>query len=131
MSRENLETARTIFEPMARGDFSRWFDYVTDDFVFVTSPDIPDAGTYRGERARDWITAWFESFEGHSMEASDFVDRDDRVFFTILQRGRPPGGEIPVEGRWWVVMTFREGAVARTQVFDDRDHALEAAGLRE
>jgi ketosteroid isomerase-like protein len=68
MSEENVETVRSIFDMTARGDFSRWFDEVADDFVFVTSPDIPDAGTYRGEAARDWITAWVESYEGHAME---------------------------------------------------------------
>ena len=131
MSRENVETVRAIFEPTARGEFSRWFDEVTDDFVFVTSPDIPDAGTYLGEAARDWVTAWVESFEGHTIEASDFIDGGDRVFFEIFQRGRPRGSEVPVEGRWWVVTTLREGAVARVEVFDDRGHALEAAGLSE
>ena len=111
MSRENVETARAIFGPTARGDFSRWFDEVTDDFVFVTSPDIPDAGTYQGEAARDWVMAWVGSFEGHTIEASDFIDGGDKVFFEIFQRGRPRGSEVPVEGRWWVVQTYRGLAV--------------------
>jgi len=131
MSQENVEAVRAIFEPTARGDFSRWFDKVTDDFVFVTSPDIPDAGTYQGEAGRAWVTAWVESFEGHTIEASDFIDGGDKVFFEIFQRGRPRGSEVPVEGRWWVVMTFRGGAAARIEVFDKRGLALEAAGLSE
>jgi ketosteroid isomerase-like protein len=131
MSQENVEIVRAFFEPLARGDFSRWFDEVTDDFVFVTGPSIPDAGTYQGEAARDWIMAWVESFEGHTIEASDFIDGGDKVFFEIFQRGRPRGSEVPVEGRWWVVMTLRGAAVARAEVFDERSQALEAAGLRE
>ena len=131
MSRENVETVRAIFEPLAHGDFSRWFDKVTADFVFVTSPEVPDAGTYRGEAARDWVMAWVESFEAHTIEASDFMDGGDKVFFAIFQRGRPRGSEVPVEGRWWVVMTLRGGAVARVEVFDQRGQALEAAGSRE
>jgi ketosteroid isomerase-like protein len=131
MSQENVETVRAIFDRTARGDFSRWFDNVTDDFVFVTSPDIPDSGTYRGEAAREWATAWVESFVGHTIKASNFIDAGDKVFCEILQRGRPPGSQVPVEGRWWVVATFREGAVARTEVFDERVKALETAGLSE
>ena len=126
-----METVRAIFDPTARGDFSRWFDELADDFVFVTSPDLPDAGTYRGAVAREWITAWVESFVGHTIKASHFVDVGDKVFFEILQRGRPPGSQVAVEGRWWVVMTFREGAVARVEVFDERAKALEAAWLSE
>jgi ketosteroid isomerase-like protein len=130
MSHENVEVVRALFEPLARGDFSRWFDEVADDFVFVTSPDIPDAGTYQGEAARDWIMAWVESFGGHTMQASDFIDGGDKVFFAIFQRGRPRGSEVPVEGRWWLVMTLAGGAVARAEAFDEREQALEAAGLK-
>jgi ketosteroid isomerase-like protein len=75
--------------------------------------------------------AWVESFEGHTIEASDFIDGGDKVFFAIFQRGRPRGSQVSVEGRWWIVMTLREGAVARAQIFDERDQALEAAGLRK
>jgi ketosteroid isomerase-like protein len=131
VSRGNVEVVRAMFDLLARGDYSRWFDDVTDDFVFVTSPDIPDAGTYRGEVARDWIMAWVESFEGATMEASKFIDADDKVVFALFQRGSPHGSQAAVEGRWWVVMTFRDGAVARAEVFTGRDQALEAAGLRE
>ena len=106
-------------------------DDVTDDFVFVTSPDLPDAGSYRGEAAKEWLTAWVESFVGHTVEGSDLIDAGDKVFYEILQQGRPPGGKVAVEGRWWVVNTFREGAIARMELFDERAKALEAAGLSE
>ena len=131
MSQENVEVVRAMFDLLARGDFSRWFDEVTDDFVFVTSPDVPDAGTYRGEVARNWIMAWVESFEGHTMQASEFIDADDKVVSALVQRGRPRGSQATVEGRWWLVMTFRDGAIARAEAFTGRDQALEAAGLSE
>jgi ketosteroid isomerase-like protein len=131
MSQENVEIVRAMFGPLARGDFSRWFDEVTDDFVFVTSPDIPDAGTYRGEAARYWIMAWVEAFEGFTMQASEFIDADDKVVCALFQRGRPRGSQAAVEGRWWLVMTFRDGAIARAETFTGRDRAVEAAGLRE
>jgi ketosteroid isomerase-like protein len=131
MSQENVELARAMLEPLAQGDFSRLFDGFADDFVFVTSPDIPDAGTYQGEAARDWIMAWVGSFEGHTIEASNFIGGGDKVFFAIFQRGRPRGSEVPVEGQWWGVMTLAEGAVVRVDMFDQRDRALEAAGLSE
>src|SRR5262245_55691624 len=131
MSEENVETVRAIVDRTAQGDFSRWLDYVTDDFVFVTSPDLPDAGTYRGEAAKEWLTAWVESFVGHTIEASDFIDAGDKVFFEIFQRGRPPGSQVAVEGRWWVVNRFREGAISMFEVFDERGNALKVAGLSE
>src|SRR5262249_55338629 len=101
------------------------------DFVFVTSPDVPDAGTYRGEVARNWIMAWVESFEGHTMQASEFIDADDMVMCALFQRGRPHGSQVAVEGHWWLVFTLRDGAIARAEGFTGRDEALEAAGLSE
>jgi ketosteroid isomerase-like protein len=130
MSQENVEVLRRMFNRTAQGDFSRWFAEVADDFVFVASPELPDAGTYRGEDARQWTTAWVQSFEGHTIEAMDFTEAGDKVFFAILQRGRPRGSQIAVEGRWWVVSTFREGLIVRVEVFPERAAALEAAGLR-
>ena len=122
---------RAIVDRTAQGDFSRWLDDVTDDFVFVTSPEIPDAGTYQGEAAKQWLTAWVESFAGHTIEASDFTDAGDKVFYEILQRGRPRDSQVAVEGRWWVVNTLRDGKIARIEGFDKRADALDAAGLSE
>ena len=36
-----------------------------------------------------------------------------------------------MEGRWWQVVTFRQGEVVRSELFADRAQALEAVGLRE
>ena len=44
---------------------------------------------------------------------------------------RGSGGGVPVEQRFWVVMTVRSRKVTRSEVYTDRDQALEAAGLRE
>ena len=72
---------------------------------------------------------WVESFDAHSIKARDFIDAGDRVFFEIFQQGRPSGGSTAVEGRWWVVMVFRKGTIARVEVFNERAEALKAAGV--
>jgi ketosteroid isomerase-like protein len=76
------------------------------------------------------MTAWVESFEGHTIEAAEIIDAGDQVLVAILQRGRPRGSQTVVEGRWWVVMTLRGGEIARAEVFPERAQALEAAGLQ-
>jgi ketosteroid isomerase-like protein len=131
VSQENVEAVQAFFDPLARGDLSRWFGEVTNDFVFVASPEVPDAGTYRGEDARRWITTWAESFEGYTVEATEFTDAGDKVVFEILQRGRPRGSQVMVEGRWWVLATLREGEIARIEIFPERAQAFDAAGLSE
>ena len=126
MSQENVEIVRAIYEHFGRGDFS-WFADVADDFEFVTSPEMPDAGTYRGEAAQRWV----ESFEGHTVEITEITNARDKVFVAMLQRGRARGGRTVVERVWWSVVTLREGVVARCEVFPERAQALEAAGLRQ
>ena len=77
MSQENVEIVRAMYEPMAHGDFGAWAD-LPDYFEFVASPELPDAGTYRGEAAARWMTAWVESFDGHTIEATEITDAGTR-----------------------------------------------------
>jgi ketosteroid isomerase-like protein len=128
MSEENAEVVRGWFARTARGDFSP-FAELNEDFVFVTSPELPDAGTYRGEAARRWLEVWVESFEGLTVEATEIVATGEKVLAGILQQGRLAGSERVVEGRWWGVYTFRDGEPVELQLFPDRVQALGAAGL--
>jgi len=131
MSQEKLETVRAAYEEFARGDFSSW-DELPEDFEFVTSSEVPDAGTYRGEAAVRWMKAWVESFEGHTIEATTLIDAgDDMVVVEIVQRGRAHGSETVIEGNWWQAVKLRDGEVARVETFTGRAQALEAAGLTE
>ena len=77
------------------------------------------------------MTAWVESFDGHTMQATEIIDCGENVLVTFLQRGRPRGSQTVVEGRWWCVVTLHEGEFARVAVFPERAQALEAVGLRE
>jgi len=128
MSEENVERLRAAFERYAHGDFSP-IGLLGDDFELVISPEAPDAGTYRGGEARDWLRAWVASFEEMTIEATEILDVGDKVFLEMIQRGRPPGSAASVEGRWWQVSTFRGREIVRVELFADRTQALEAAGL--
>ena len=56
MSMENVEAIREAFERFASGDFSGLAE-LPDHPEIVTSREMPDAGTYRGEAAREWLKA--------------------------------------------------------------------------
>ncbi|MEK6250934.1 MAG: hypothetical protein AABM43_03140 [Actinomycetota bacterium] len=129
MSEENVEAVRATYESFARGDFSAWAD-LPNEFELVTSPELPDADTCRGEAARRWMKAWVESFKQLTIEATETIDAGE-VLVAIVQWGRPRGTQTMVEGRWWVVMTFRGSETPRTDLFPERAEALEAAGLRD
>ena len=109
---------------------ARLFAASTDDFKFVTAAEMPDAGTYRGQEAIDWILAYIDSFDGYE-EATEIIDAGDKVVVAVLQRGRPRGSELLVESRWWQVLTLQDAGVTRIEIFSQRAEALEAAGLSE
>jgi hypothetical protein len=79
---------------------------VAYEFEWVSSPELPDAGTYRREAAKRWIAAWVESFEEFTAEATEIIDAGDKVFVAILQRGGVRGSQTVVEGHWWIVVVF-------------------------
>ena len=128
MSRENVELVQAVFEHTAAGDFELFFDLLTQDFVLVTSPEIPDAGTYEGADARRWLRTWIDSFEDLTVRAVEVHDVGDEVVVGFVQAGRPPGSEAPIEGRWWGTFTLRDGAIAATRFFNVRSQAFDVAG---
>ena len=130
MSQEVIDALRSAYEQFARGDFSTYAD-LPDDFELVIAPEMPDAGSYRGKAARDWMNAWVESFERLTLEAIEFIDAGDQVVIEFLQRGWPTETGNPVELRSWAVSTVRDGVLARTELFLTRSEALKAAGLKE
>ena len=127
MSRENIELVLAGYERLSRGDFA-WLD---DDFELVTSPENPDAGSYRGEDARRWLATWAAAFEEHTIEATELIDLDDKVVAGITQRVRLHQSDTMFEEHWWQVGTFRDGTLKRVETYRSRAEALNAAGLTE
>ena len=129
MSQENVEASS--LRAVLPWRFQRGLRGLTDDFEFVTASEMPDAGTYRGQEARDWIRAYIDSFDGYAQEATEILDAGDKLLVAVIQHGRPRGSDMPVESRWWQVTTFRSGNVTRIEMFSERAQALDAAGLSE
>ena len=131
MSQEAIDASRAAFEQFSRGDFSAFAD-LPDEFELVLAPEMPDAGTYRGAAARDWAGAWVNSFDRLTQEPIEFIDAgDDQVLVEFIQRGWTAGSDVPVELRTWSVTTVKDGNFLRTLLFQNRNDALEAAGLSE
>jgi len=130
MSQEHIDALRSVYKQFARGDFSAYSE-LPDDFELVLAPEMPDAGSYRGDAARRWLRSWVESFDRLTVEAVEFTDAGDQVMIELLQRGWLAGSEDAVELSTWAVSTARDGAAVRSELFLSRAEALEAAGLRE
>ena len=98
------------------------------DFVFDFSRSIsPERGVYGrdDEKWEDFVGTW-ESVRWEP----EFVEAGDRVVtpITTYSRGRD-GIELPARFAW--LWSFRNGQVQQITFFQERDEALEAAGLSE
>jgi ketosteroid isomerase-like protein len=133
MSQENLDLVRRGFEQVVKtGELLP--EAVHHDFVLDTT-------TFRGairpgifvgvDEANEWLAEWISSFEDWAVDVEEVFDAGDRLVTIARQHGRAKHGGPEVEMRFAQVWTFRDGLIARTEMYADRSEALEAAGLRE
>jgi ketosteroid isomerase-like protein len=59
-----------------------------------------------------------------------FIDAGDHVVVTVHESGRGQGSGIEIDGRYFNVLTVRNGKIVRKVKFTQHSDALEAAGLR-
>ena len=136
MSEENVEVVRRIYEAAAQRDDVTPFEFYSEDIVWDLSK-ARRAGlllkpVWEGHEEvrqfwRDALSAWGEI----DFKVEELTDAGDRVLAVLRERevGRASG--VPVETTHLAVWTLAHGKVVRMQVFDDRQQALEAAGLSE
>jgi len=133
MSQENVELLRRAFEHVER---TREIlpELVVPDFVWDTT-------TYRGgvqpatcegvDEANQWLAEWLDGFHAWSVEVLEIVDAGDHVVTVMRQRATAKHGGPEVEMLLPQVWTFRDGLIARMEMYVDRAEALRAAGLSE
>jgi ketosteroid isomerase-like protein len=80
--------------------------------------------------ANRWLADWAAAFESWSVDVEDVFDADDQVVTFVRQHAKSKQGGPEVEMRFAQVWTFRDGLVARMELYLDLDEALAAAGLR-
>jgi ketosteroid isomerase-like protein len=104
------------------------------DHEMFTVQSMLEGGGYRGaEGFGRWLASWNEMF-GEDWEATVEDARatgDERVLITGWMKARGAQGGVPIEQRFWVVMDVRDGLAVRSEVFTQRERALEAAGVAE
>jgi ketosteroid isomerase-like protein len=133
MSRENVDLVRSICDAWAQGDFSS-ADWAHPEIEYVVA-DGPAPGSWTGmvgmaEAWGDILRAWEELRQ----EATEYRELDgDRVlvFAEITGRGKTSGLDLEeVRANAANLFHLRDGKVTRLVAYLDRDHALEAVGLR-
>jgi ketosteroid isomerase-like protein len=129
MSESSVDIVRRSAERWNAGDFEGMFELYHDDMVVVTGVHWPDGNAVMEgkdafrESTRDWLSVW-ESIE---LETDHIEAYDDRVVARGCWRstGRASGveGTLPVH----IVLTVRDGRIARLEWYPDHERAVAAA----
>ncbi len=143
MSLENVDAARACY-----GAINQWLETYwanperplsdtpgTDELFDRMDPEVEwdwlfSPETFRGrdqllQAAADWI----ETVDAWQLEVEDVIDgTGDRVVVISRVTARGRGSGVPVYQRVFVVVTIRDGKIARFHDHSDLAKALDAAG---
>lgn len=125
---------RALLEAMLaeweRGEFWNAEPYA-EDVVFVVAG--PDAAEYHGiddlaVAWRDFLSAW----DDLRIEAERIVRGEADAYALLFRlRARGKGSGVDIDAAVANVVRIRNGRIARTEMFWDREAALAAAGARD
>ena len=132
MSQENVEIVQRHIEAWNRGDLTAFLAmFRSDAEIDWSRARGPLKGVYRGRGERE--TFWnefYSTFEFAHIEAQGFTDAGSEVVVSITARFRGREG-IEVTATSASVYSVENGQITRLRMFQERDEALEAAGLQE
>ena len=126
---------RRSLEAWNRRELSAWLALFRSDAEIDWSRSrAPFKGVYRGQAElkafwEDFADAWDE-FRIELDDLHDFGDGRVLAEMRTVGRGRGSGIEVTAIGGT-IIWTIRNGKIAHGKLFQSKEEALEAAGLRE
>ena len=138
MSRENVELVRRGYEAMnemlsgREVDRSLIEELWAPDCVLRPAGILPESAEMHGhDGIARFIFNQMEAFDEMTVETLEFIDAGESVVVPIRFGGKARYTGMEVMFEVTHVVTLREGKVARTDMFRDRQEALEAVGPSE
>jgi ketosteroid isomerase-like protein len=128
---ENVETMRRSVAAVERSDKNAFAELCHSEIEVVPVGDWPEAKIRGRDAVWDFLLAAGEPWEPGHYELNEVTDGGDHVAARMQQDLRGKSSGIKVRYDYWVVFSFRDGEISRVEWFEDRDQALEAAGLWE
>jgi len=131
MSKENVEVVRESHAAFNRGDVEAAFKDFAPEFECDMSRAVGfnvDRDLYDLEQFRRLFDDYVGSWESFELGPDEFLDAGDHIVVPFTNRARGRDG-IELLGRGTFLWTLRNGAIVRACLYQDRNEALEAAGL--
>jgi ketosteroid isomerase-like protein len=132
MSQENVEIVRRVYELFRRGNYRAALAYFDPDVETVEPEGMPGAASYFGHAGlAEAFFHFADAWSSYTVEIEQLSEAGDVV--VAIARYHATGREsgVAVETTVAHVYAFENGRIARWEMFNTRDEALEAVGLRE
>ena len=131
MSQENVEIVKAWYDAYNREDWDAMIKDAAAGFELDFSRAVgPWRGVFGLDQIRRLMGEFRETWESAWLEPHEFIEAGDLVVVHSTMRVKGRGG-IEVVSRAAFVATIRNGACERISMYQERDEALEAAGLSE
>ena len=134
MSQEHADLVHRLLEAWNRHDVDALVALLSPDVVWEENPEFPGLRkVYRGPaEVREWAEELLEVIESPQVTLEQITEiSEDRLLTEAVIAGRGKGGGVPVELRFWLILWFAAGKVARRQVFWAKEEAFRSAGLSQ
>ena len=124
---------REGYEAWNHGDRTFVLEHLSPDVVWVTPPDDPDQGVYRGHEAvRGFWDQWQAAVGQLQFELEELVEAGNRVLAVVKRSGVGHHSGLDVSDVVCQVFFFEdEGKCGLVREFYDRSKAAAAAGIAE
>ena len=131
MSEEDVEIVRAALDAFVRGDWESAFRDGASNFELDWSrAQGLLRGVYRGEEAQRLVIDFFESWQSVRIEPDEFIEAGEHVVVLTTEHfvGRD-GIEVQARDTW--TFTIRDGMIVRGCLYQDKQEAIKAVGLKE
>jgi ketosteroid isomerase-like protein len=130
---ENTGLTQSAYAAFGRGDLAAFAEMMADDIEWVEPgepEDSPNAGTFHGKEAvLNWFAGLASTIDTTTFEPREFIAQNDKVVCLVYTEGTVRATGRPLVNNEAHVWTFRDGKIARVQIY--LDTAAVAVGFRE
>jgi ketosteroid isomerase-like protein len=133
MSEENVEVRNEVVRR-----FVASFESDTDEFRDTLHPEIEwfpleeNRTPTRGVEAAMWNrNAWLDTWDEHSLNLEEVIEDGDDVVVGVHITARGAASGVEADVRFYAQFKVRDGKIVYIYDHEDREAALEAAGLSE